>query len=156
MRRLVLLILVAALSSGCALLSDVEGNAGIVCQNGVGPGERRDGDPLAAGEPMAGLDVTSMSPSDVGRAAVGRGLAVTWRYLYQFGAPVNGEVSAYSECWCIAPPDGRVEGLAYDSTGGLVIFVESGKTLAAARQQPRLGWGCNPEADARSHRRAVG
>ena len=49
----VLLALVAAVSSGCGLLPWADENTGLVCQRGVGPGvENLDNvDPLAAGQP---------------------------------------------------------------------------------------------------------
>jgi hypothetical protein len=142
MRRLLLPILVATLCTACAVLPGSDENTGIVCQRGVGPGGvDKDGvDPLAAGEPMAGLDVTSMSPAEVGTAAVERGLAVTWRYGFDIG--VRDGARGYSECWCVAPAAGRVTDVLYDSTGALIVFVDSGQVLAAPRQQPHLGWGC--------------
>ncbi len=138
-----LLALVAAMSSACGLLPWGDENTGLVCQRGVGPGgaDLDNVDPLAAGQPMAGLEVTSMSPAEVGNAAVERGLAVTWRYTYGIGE-AHGQ-NGYSECWCIAPPGGRVTQVLYDSTGGLIVFVDSGQVLAGARQQPQLGWGCD-------------
>jgi hypothetical protein len=148
MRRSVLLVLVATMSAGCALLPWADENIGLVCQRGVGPGEADldNVDPLAADQPMAGLEVTSMSAAEVGNAAVERGLAVTWRYSYAIGE-AHGP-NGYSECWCIAPPAGRVTQVLYDSTGGLIVFVDSGQVLASARQQPRLGWGCEEQAAA--------
>jgi hypothetical protein len=140
-RRLLLPILVAAMCVGCGILPWADGNTGIVCQRGVGSGDViRDGDPLAPGEPMAGLDVTSMTAAEVGAAAVDRGLAVTWRYEFDIGE-AHG-VNGYSECWCMAPPAGQVTQVLYDSTGALIVFVDSGQVLAVPRQQPRLGWGC--------------
>jgi hypothetical protein len=141
-RRLLLPILVATLCAGCALLPWSDENTGIVCQRGVGPGVANldNVDPLAPGQPMAGIDVTAMSPAEVGNAAEERGLAVTWRFSYAIGG-AHGQ-NGYSECWCIAPPAGKVSQVLYDSTGGLIVFVDSGQILASARQQPRLGWGC--------------
>ena len=145
MRRLLLPILVAAMCAGCSLASAwADGNTGIVCQRGVGEGTVRGDAPLAAGEPMAGLDVTSMTAAQVGTAAVERGLAVTWRYGFDIGE-AHG-TSGYSECWCVAPPGGRVTDVLYDSTGALIVFVDSGQVLPAARQQPHLGWGCEEGA----------
>lgn len=145
MRRLLLPILAAAMCAGCALLPWPDENTGIVCQRGVGPGDVvREGDPLAPGEPMAGIDVTSMTAAEVGRAAVERGLAVTWRYGFDIGEAEGAH--GYSECWCVAPPAGRVTEVLYDSTGGLIIFVDSGQVLAVARPQPHLGWGCDDTA----------
>src|SRR5688572_15864656 len=143
MRRLLLLILVATLCAGCALLPWSDDNTGLVCQRGVGPGLANldNVDPLAHGQPMAGIDVTAMSPAEAGIAAVERGLAVTWRYQYDIGA--GDGASGYSECWCVAPPGGRVTQVLYDSTGGLIVFVDADVVLATARQQPRLGWGCD-------------
>jgi hypothetical protein len=141
MRPLLVTILVAALCAGCSLVSSwADSNSGIVCQQGVGSGVVRDGDPLAAGEPLAGLDVTSMSAAEVGTAAVEHGLGVTWRYEFDIGE-AHG-VNGYSECWCIAPPAGRVTQVLSDRTGALIVFVDSGQVLPSARQQPRLGWGC--------------
>jgi uncharacterized protein YceK len=142
MRRLLIPILVVALCSGCSLVASWEdSNTGVVCSRGAGSGEViRDGDPLRPGEPLAGVDVTSMTPAEVGTAAVEHGLAVTWRYDFDIGE-AHG-VNGYSECWCVAPPAGRVTQVLYDSTGALIVFVDSGQVLAAARPQPRLGWGC--------------
>lgn len=151
MRRLLLPILVAALCAGCSeLASWANENTGLVCQQGVGPGgvDKDNVDPRADGEPMAGVDVTSMTPAEVGTTAVERGLAVTWRNIVAIGE-AHGN-SGYYECWCVAPPAGRVTEVHYDSTGGLIVFVESGQVLAAARQQPRLGWGCEEAAAAGS------
>ena len=149
MRRFVLPILVAALCTGCSALSNwASDNTGIVCQRGVGPGGANldNVDPLAADQPMAGVDVTAMSPAEVGTTAVERGLAVTFRFTYAIGEALGP--NGYSECWCIAPPAGRVTQVLYDSTGGLIVFVDSGQVLASARQQPRLGWGCEEQAAA--------
>jgi hypothetical protein len=41
-----------------------------------------------------------------------------------------------------------VTDLGFDSGGRLIIFVDSGQTLAQARAQPRLGWGCAEPAGA--------
>jgi uncharacterized protein YceK len=143
MRPLLIPILVVALCSGCSLVSSWEdSNTGIVCSQGAGTGEViRDGDPLRPGEPMAGIDVTSMTPAEVGTAAIEHGLAVTWRFEFDIGE-AHG-VNGYAECWCVAPPAGRVTQVLYDSTGALIVFVDSGQVLAAARNQPRLGWGCS-------------
>jgi hypothetical protein len=138
---LLLPILVGAMYAGCGRPPWADENTGIVCQRGLRPGDVvREGDPLAPGQPMAGMDVTSMTPADVGVAAVGRGLAVSWRYGFDIG--VGDGASGYSECWCVAPPAGRVTDVLYDSTGALIVFVDSGQVLAAPRQQPHLGWGC--------------
>jgi len=81
-----------------------------------------------------------MSPAEVGTAAVDRGLAVTWRYDFDIGE-AHG-TSGYSECWCIAPPAGRVTQVLYDGTGALIVFVDSGQVLPVPRVQPQMGWGC--------------
>lgn len=53
------------------------------CQIGPQPGATvRTGDPLAAGEPMADVNVTALTPRQVGELARSRGLKVTWRYDY--------------------------------------------------------------------------
>ena len=110
------------------------------CQIGPLPGATiRTGHPLDAGEPMAGVSVTTMTPRQVGEAARARGLKVTWRYEYGIaGDPSSG----FGECWCEPPPGGRVTGVEYGSASELVVFVYSGTTLAAPRSQPPRGWGC--------------
>ena len=142
-------MLAAVLCAGCALLPWADGNTGLVCQRGVGPGgPAREGDPRAPGEPLAEVDVTAMTPAQAGEAAVDAGLAVTWRYTYKVGPPLEEGWQGYSECWCVAPPDGRVTDVSYDSTGGLILFVDSGQTSrpavpsrvsgGAARKRTRL------------------
>jgi hypothetical protein len=146
MRLLMLSILVGALSAGCGALPWGDGDTGLACQHVAPPGVAvRDGDPLAPGEPMAGLDVTAMTPAEVGAAAVDRGLPVTWRYEFDIGE-AHG-VNGYSECWCVAPA-GRVTQVLYSGAGELIVFVDAGQVLPAARPQPHLGWGCS-EASAR-------
>jgi hypothetical protein len=140
-------MLMAVVCVGCAAMSSwADSNTGIACQRGLGPGgvDKDNVDPLAPGEPMAGIDVTSMTPAGVGTAAVERGLAVSWRYGFDIGEAHSA--SGYSECWCIAPPAGRVTQVLYDSTGALIVFVDSGQVLPVARQQPRMGWGCEETA----------
>ena len=150
MRPLVLGLALAAICTGCGLLPWAGQNTGLACQRDAAPGAVvQEGDPLDPGQPLAGLDVAAMNAIEVGHAAVDAGLAVTWRYGYAIGPPMEGGSQGYSECWCIPPPDGRVSGVAYDSIGALVVFVDSGQTMAAARPQPRLGWGCG-EARTRS------
>jgi uncharacterized protein YceK len=146
MRMLLVSILVAVVCAGCGPLSElIDGSSGTVCSRGANPGgQPKDNvDPLQAGEPLAGLDVTSMSAAQVGSLASDKGLAVTWRYSYDTGEPSSS--SGYSECWCVAPSDGHVAQVLYDSTGALIVFVDSGKRLPFARSQPRLGWGCGEE-----------
>jgi hypothetical protein len=93
---------------------------------------------------MAGVDVSVMSAAEVGAVAIERGLGVTWRYQYAIGE-AHGE-RGYAECWCVAPPGGQVTEVLYDSTGGLIVFVDAGQVMPAERPQPRLGWGCNERA----------
>lgn len=142
-------ILVAAVCAGCGPLSElIDGGGNTVCARGANPGgQPKDNvDPVQAGEPLAGLDVTSMTAAQVGSVATDKGLAVTWRYSYETGDP-NGS-TGYSECWCVAPADGHVTQVLYDSTGALIVFVDSGKRLPSARSQPHLGWGCGQEPTA--------
>jgi hypothetical protein len=109
------------------------------CQIGALPGATvRDGDPLAAGEPMAGVPVTTMTPRLVGETARARGLKVTWRYEVTLA---DDATVSFNECWCKPPPSGRVTGVAYGMAGELVVFVEGG-FISGPRTQPPRGWGC--------------
>jgi hypothetical protein len=138
---LVMPLVLAAVSTACGgPLSFEDSSTGTGCQPTAEPGEVvREGDPLAIGEPLEGLEVTSMSPADVGRAATAADLPVTWRYHYGVG---EQKEIGYSECWCVPPSDGRVAAMSYDSAGGVVVFVDSGQRFAVVRPQPQRGWGC--------------
>lgn len=110
------------------------------CQVAPQPGATvREGEPLAAGEPMAGVPVTTMTPRQVGEVARARGLKVTWRFLYQF---IDDASLGANECWCEPPPDGRVTDVAYGMASELVVFVEAAAPLDGPRSQPPRGWGC--------------
>jgi hypothetical protein len=110
------------------------------CQVAAVPGATvREGEPLAPGEPMAAVPVTTMTPRQVGEVARARGLKVTWRYEYRFAdEPSLG----FAECWCEPPPTGRVTGVAYGMASELVVFVEAAAPVAGPRSQPPRGWGC--------------
>ncbi len=100
---LAILVLTVTAASGCVGRYAPDGPAAATdvgalgCQVGPQPGATvRDGDPLAPGEPMAGVPVTTLTPRAVGDLAVGHGLKVTWRYSYGIsggaGAFPNGPV----------------------------------------------------------------
>lgn len=139
---LVAAILVAGCGGGFAPIGPPgatdPGMAG--CQIAPAPGSTvREGEPLAPGEPMAGVPVTTMTPRQVGEVALARGLKVTWRYDYRFaGDPSLG----FNECWCEPPPDGRVIDVAYGMASELVVFVEAISPVPGPRSQPPRGWGC--------------
>jgi hypothetical protein len=137
-RLLVLLALALGLAS-CASLPFGDAGTGVACTHPPPLGEERTGDPVAPGQPLEGMDPTTMGAAEVAAEAMAEGLEVTYRYSYGVG---DNPAEGYSECWCIPPPDGSVSGLAYDTAGRLVIFVDSDERLPAARPQPRLGWGC--------------
>lgn len=69
------------------------------------------------------------------------GVEVTWRYQYPTDAG-DGKVG-YSECWCSAPPDGRVIVAEVTEFGQLLVMVEREAPIIGGRAQPRLGWGCD-------------
>lgn len=188
---LALLVTTAVVLAGCSAGFAPQGPPGATdagflgCQIGPQPGATvREGEPLAPGEPMAGVDVRAMTPRQVGELARARGLKVTWRYDYSIsggvgpggpplagatpdalpapdassvasGDPTSPKTSSdpggipagmgalgFSECWCEPPPDGTVTDVAYGMASELVVFVRSGRTFAAPRQQPTRGWGC--------------
>lgn len=109
------------------------------CQVAAAPGATvREGDPLAPGEPLAGVPVTTMTPRLVGEAARARGLKVTWRYDVRMA---DDAMTGFSECWCEPPPGGSVTGVAYGMASELVVFVDGG-IVTGLRSQPPRGWGC--------------
>lgn len=139
---LVAVIVVAGCGGGFAPVGPAGAtDAGFLgCQIAAVPGATvRDGDPLAPGEPMAGVPVTTMTPRQVGEVARARGLKVTWRYEV---TPANDPAGGASECWCEPPPGGRVTDVAYGMASELVVFVEAQTTIPEPRSQPPRGWGC--------------
>jgi hypothetical protein len=109
------------------------------CQVAPAPGASvREGDPLAPGEPMAGVPVTTMTPRLVGEMARARGLKVTWRYEVTMA---DDAMAGFSECWCEPPPGGRVTDVAYGMASELVVFVDGG-VVTGPRSQPPRGWSC--------------
>jgi hypothetical protein len=110
------------------------------CQIAPLPGATvREGEPLAAGEPMEGVPVTTLSPREVGEIARARGLKVTWRYAYDFA---DDPTTGFAECWCEPPPGGRVTDVAYGMASELVVFVQAEERIGSPRPQPPWGWGC--------------
>lgn len=119
------------------------GETGLACSNppvsDPGADQR---DPFGPGSPFADRDLTAMAPAEVAAVAIEAGLDVTYRLSYRIGEATNEGQGGYSECWCIPPPIGTVNDLAFDSGGRLIIFVDAGQTLGQVRAQPRMGWGC--------------
>jgi len=139
------LILVTVFVASCGLT--LEAPTGLECQRTpAGGGERREGeDPLAEGGPLADLPVSDMTATAVGAEAEEAGFGVTYRYSYDVGPqPETGSVG-YAECWCVPPPGGEVEAVAYDSIGRIIVMVDSGEHRDSVRPQPELGWGCGEE-----------
>ena len=138
----------AILLAGCTGFPGIDDQTGLACQNPpreVAGADARD--PFGPGEPFANRDPTTMAAAEVAAVAIEAGLEVTYRLSYRIGEADTDGALGYSECWCVPPPIGRVTDLGFDSGGRLIIFVESGQTLAQSRAQPRMGWGCNdPQA----------
>jgi hypothetical protein len=97
------------------------------------------GEPSDAGQPFAGRDITVTSIDEVIQVAMDAKLDIAWRYTYE--TSWNG--GAYTECWCVPPPDGRVGAMFYDEAGRLLVFVASETSMFVARSQPENGWGCS-------------
>lgn len=109
------------------------------CQVAAAPSATvREGDPLAPGEPMAGVPVTTMTPRQVGEVARARGLKVTWRYEVTMA---DDPMVGFSECWCEPPPMGQAIGVSYGMASELVVSVDGG-VVTGPRSQPPRGWGC--------------
>ncbi len=128
-------LLVLSLTAGCGPL---EPRSGMACQQA----------PQRAPPPAEALDDV---PSLIGRtpeqaAALLEdvpGLDVTWRYHYSTDA--GGGPSGYSECWCVPPPDGRVDTVELLETNQLMVFVVRAGPIVGGRAQPVAGWGCDAE-----------
>jgi hypothetical protein len=122
------------------------------CQVAAQPGATvREGDPLAAGEPMAGVPATRMTPRDVGELARVRGLKVTWRYEYAItgaGAPVVGAPPVAGSA--PAPSMGSAPDPA--ATGGQLDVKPSQDPVSVPAGVGALGFSecwCEPPPDGR-------
>lgn len=133
------------------------------CQVGPQPGAPvRQGDPLAAGQPMAGLDVTAMTPRQVGELARSRGLKVTWRYEYAIsgavgpgGPPVAGATprttpvaTPVASAHPTAPdaPDGSPDGTPDGASGTAVPSAPTGVAAGIGSTGFSECW-CEPPPD---------
>jgi hypothetical protein len=85
-------------------------------------------------------DVSGMRPRQAAAAFDRADLDVSWRYSYD--TEEGGRVG-YSECWCIAPPDGTVDWTATSDAGWLIVNVTRSDPMPGGRPQPRAGWGCD-------------
>lgn len=83
--------------------------------------------------------VIGMKPDQAAAAFDRIDLAVSWRYSYTT-EPSRRE--GYSECWCVAPPDGTVDDAFVTDTGWVVVMVSRDAPMFGGRPQPRVGWGC--------------
>lgn len=83
--------------------------------------------------------VIGMNPVQAAAAFDRIDLAVSWRYSY--ATEPSGE-TGYSECWCVAPPDGTVNDAFVTETGWVVVMVSRDAPILGGRPQPRVGWGC--------------
>lgn len=127
-------LLVLSLIVGCGAL---EPQVGMACQH-----------PPQRPAPPAALDDV---PSLIGRtpeqaAALLEdvpGVDVTWRYHYSTEA--GGGPTGYSECWCVPPPDGRVDTVEILETNQLMVYVVRAGPIVGGRAQPVQGWGCDSE-----------
>lgn len=131
--------------ASCGLVQ--EAPAGLECQRTpAGGGELREGeDPLAPGGPLADVPVSEMTAEAIAARAERAGFEVTYRYSYDVGPQPETGSQGYAECWCVPPPPGDVEAVAYDSIGRIIVMVDSGEHRDSVRPQPELGWGCEDE-----------
>jgi hypothetical protein len=95
------------------------------------------GDPTAEGQPFEGRRPETLTTADVVQIGEGANLHVSWRYTYE--VTLGG---AYTECWCIPPPEGRIGDMFFDDAGRLLVFVAATESMLVARTQPEGGWGC--------------
>ena len=135
-RRLVLVLAVAFVLSGCSAVPNLD-QGGMGCQN-AGDGTQRSGNPTDPGQPLAGIDVAGRAPRDVGREAEARGLIV--RYHLEYATTNDG--GGYAECWCTPPTEGQVAEVFWGSNGQLFVVAETAMK-PGGRGQPAFGWGCS-------------
>lgn len=109
------------------------------CQPVIDPRHVGHVNPEDEGQPLAGVDIDSMSPLDLDGLLARMSYCHTYRLLYRVG---DSATAAYSEVWCTPPDEGRNFRLEYLDDGSIVAFV-LGSPRASPRPQPVAGWGCD-------------
>ncbi|CAN5609831.1 hypothetical protein BH20CHL6_BH20CHL6_10590 [soil metagenome] len=128
----------------CLLLAACSGIGPAVClaDRPIPGALERDGDPLAAGEPLAGSNITDMTPEQAQGEIVRAGLRPSWRFSYRIRATERNPFVGMSECWC-SPPEGEITDVAYGVPGTVVVFVvDPADPVLPERPQPAGGWEC--------------
>lgn len=137
------LVLLMVLSTACIPIARDDDETGLACRDAP-DGEllpvRQDGDVLIADQ-FPGL--IGMTPEQAAETLAERDLAVSWRYHYATN-PLDDRIG-YSECWCVAPPDGVVMEASVSDGGWLIVMVARDTGIVGGRPQPRLGWGCDAQ-----------
>jgi hypothetical protein len=139
-RVVVLAALVLGALTACGLVPAPTQNSGLACN------EPPEGNWRAGGREIP--DVAGRRPSEAAAAFAEADIAVSWRYNY--ATDLNNSNIGYAECWCEVPPD---DGVVQDVTvgdGWLIVHVERREGIAGGREQPRLGWGCEPDPSGES------
>ena len=145
----IVLVLATALTAACIPLSRDDDETGLACQRPP-EGElipvQQNGDAVVATQEFPG--VVGMTAEQAAETLGATELAVSWRYHYATD-PRDGRVG-YSECWCVAPPEGVVQDASVTEGGWLIVTVARDTGIVGGRPQPRLGWGCEEEVPGES------
>jgi hypothetical protein len=111
------------------------------CRMAVPPEQVDEVRPTDEGQPHYESGYTDMSAAEVETLLTELGLCFEFRYSYPTGPEVDGSQVGYSERWCTAPPDGRVDDALYGGQGAIIVFVEDDQ-IRELREQPPAGWNC--------------
>ena len=111
------------------------------CRRPVPPEQVDEVRPTDVGQPLYESGYRDMSAAEVESLLTDLGLCFEFRYSYPTGPEVDGTQEGYSERWCTAPPDGRVDDALYGGQGEIVVFVEDDE-IHELRKQPPAGWNC--------------
>ena len=120
-QRLALSIAVGLLVAGCSAVPNMDaGSAG--CQNAVGIGTASDAEPglLAM--------VEGMTAAEAGARLAEMGHHVVF--------------NTGGDCWCVAPPGGKVTDAWFGQHGALWLWVDGVDPALTAGEPPFLGYGC--------------
>lgn len=131
-------MLVAVILAACAGFGPTECRA----DTAVPGAPEREGDPLRAGEPLAGVGITELTPEQAQEEIVAVGLRPSWRFSYRIRASEENPFVGMSECWC-SPPEGRITNISYGVPGTVVVnVVNPADPVLPERAQPPGGWDC--------------
>ena len=93
-------------------------------------------DPLSASQPLGGVDPSRLTAGELDLLAAREGICHEFRLMRDFADRPGG----YSRKTCLAPGEGEIVSMVYDSRGVLIVIVHA--TATATGSPMPDGAGC--------------